>query len=66
MGQEVKLVNLTHPEVVEILERNPMVVLPAGSVEQHGRHLPSTCRLPEPSRSHHKPIWHSSGKSVRA
>jgi len=40
MGQEVKLVNLTHPEVVEILERNPMVVLPAGSVEQHGRHLP--------------------------
>jgi len=40
MEREVKLINLTYPEVVERLKRNPMVVLPAGSVEQHGRHLP--------------------------
>jgi creatinine amidohydrolase len=32
---------LTQPEIAAQLERNPMVVLPAGSVEQHGPHLPT-------------------------
>src|SRR3972149_8994517 len=40
MGDEHELVNLTQPEVVAILDRNPMVVIPVGSVEQHGPHLP--------------------------
>ena len=32
---------LTQPEVAEQLKRNPLVILPAGSVEQHGPHLPA-------------------------
>ena len=32
---------LTQPEVAEQLKRNPLVFLPAGSVEQHGPHLPA-------------------------
>ncbi len=32
---------LTQPEVAEQLKLNPLVILPAGSVEQHGPHLPA-------------------------
>lgn len=33
--------DLTSPDVAEIIERSGMVVMPFGSVEQHGPHLPS-------------------------
>jgi creatinine amidohydrolase len=32
---------LTQPEIAAQLQRNPFVVLPTGSVEQHGPHLPA-------------------------
>jgi creatinine amidohydrolase len=32
---------LTQPEIKAQLQRNPLVILPAGSVEQHGPHLPA-------------------------
>lgn len=32
---------LTQPEIAAQLARNPLVILPAGSVEQHGPHLPA-------------------------
>jgi creatinine amidohydrolase len=32
---------LTQPEIAAQLKRNPLVILPAGSVEQHGPHLPA-------------------------
>jgi len=35
------LVDLTQPEIAGQLKRNPLVILPAGSVEQHGPHLPA-------------------------
>ena len=31
----------TQPEVVEQFRRHPLVIMPAGSVEQHGPHLPT-------------------------
>ena len=34
-------IDLTQPEIAAQLKANPMVVLPAGSVEQHGPHLPT-------------------------
>lgn len=34
------LINMALPEVKAQLERNPVVVIPTGSVEQHGAHLP--------------------------
>lgn len=34
-------IDLTQPEIAEQLATNPLVVLPAGSVEQHGAHLPT-------------------------
>src|ERR1700720_354756 len=34
-------VELTQPEIAEQLIKNPLVILPAGSVEQHGPHLPT-------------------------
>lgn len=34
-------VDLTQPEIAKQLEHNPLVILPAGSVEQHGPHLPA-------------------------
>src|SRR5258707_3002948 len=34
-------VDLTQPEIAAQLKRNPLVILPAGSVEQHGPHLPT-------------------------
>ena len=35
------LIDLTRDEIAAQLERNPLVLLPAGSVEQHGPHLPT-------------------------
>ena len=32
---------LTQPEIAAQLKTNPLVILPAGSVEQHGPHLPT-------------------------
>jgi creatinine amidohydrolase len=34
-------IDLTQPEIAQQLKQNPLVVLPAGSVEQHGPHLPT-------------------------
>ena len=34
-------IELTQPEIAAQLKRNPLVLLPAGSVEQHGPHLPT-------------------------
>src|SRR5688572_30148330 len=33
--------DLTQPEIAEQFQRHPLVILPAGSVEQHGPHLPT-------------------------
>lgn len=35
------LIDLTQPEIAAQLRKNPLVILPAGSVEQHGPHLPA-------------------------
>lgn len=34
-------IELTQPEIAAQLEKYPLVILPAGSVEQHGMHLPT-------------------------
>jgi creatinine amidohydrolase len=34
-------IDLTQPEIAAQFKRNPLVILPAGSVEQHGPHLPT-------------------------
>src|ERR1700687_1130288 len=34
-------VDLTQPEIAAQFKNNPLVILPAGSVEQHGPHLPT-------------------------
>lgn len=34
-------IELTEPEIEAQLTRNPLVILPSGSVEQHGPHLPT-------------------------
>ena len=34
-------IDLTQPEIASQLRSNPLVILPAGSVEQHGPHLPT-------------------------
>jgi creatinine amidohydrolase len=34
-------VELTQPEIAAQLKKSPLVILPAGSVEQHGPHLPA-------------------------
>ena len=34
-------IELTQPEIAAQLKTNPLVILPAGSVEQHGPHLPT-------------------------
>ena len=36
-----KFENLTQPEIAKNLKENPLVILPTGSVEQHGAHLPA-------------------------
>ena len=33
--------DLTQPEIADQLKKNPLVILPQGSVEQHGPHLPT-------------------------
>lgn len=33
--------DLTQPEIAAQFQKNPLVILPAGSVEQHGAHLPT-------------------------
>src|SRR5438552_2227992 len=33
--------DLTQPEIASQLKKNPLVILPCGSVEQHGPHLPA-------------------------
>lgn len=33
--------DLTQPEIAAQLQKNPLVILPTGSVEQHGPHLPA-------------------------
>ena len=35
------IADLTQPEVARQLKQNPLVILPTGSVEQHGAHLPA-------------------------
>ncbi|MDH3509125.1 MAG: creatininase family protein, partial [Gammaproteobacteria bacterium] len=34
-------IDLTQPEIAGQLKKNPLVLLPAGSTEQHGPHLPT-------------------------
>lgn len=34
-------IELTQPEIKAQFERNPLVIMPCGSVEQHGAHLPT-------------------------
>src|ERR1700739_512801 len=34
-------IDLTQPEIAKQLKANPLAILPAGSVEQHGPHLPT-------------------------
>src|SRR5258705_6558376 len=34
-------VDLTQPEIAGQLKKNPLVILPTGSIEQHGPHLPT-------------------------
>ena len=34
-------IDLTQPEIATQLKQNPLVILPAGSTEQHGPHLPT-------------------------
>jgi creatinine amidohydrolase len=34
-------IELSQPEIAAQLKKNPLVILPAGSVEQHGPHLPT-------------------------
>ena len=34
-------IDLTQPEIAAQLKKNPLVIFPAGSVEQHGPHLPT-------------------------
>ena len=36
-----KFENLTQPEIATVLSENPLVILPTGSIEQHGSHLPA-------------------------
>ena len=34
-------IDLTQPEIAAQFQKNPLVIMPAGSVEQHGPHLPT-------------------------
>lgn len=36
-----RFIQLTQPEIADALKRNPLVIIPTGSVEQHGPHLPT-------------------------
>jgi len=41
MSPSRSFAELTQPEIAAQLKRNPLVILPVGSVEQHGPHLPT-------------------------
>jgi len=41
--------NLTSHEVEEIVKKNPIAILPVGSVEEHGMHLPLSTDMVQPS-----------------
>lgn len=36
-----RFIQMTQPEIASALARNPLVIIPTGSVEQHGPHLPT-------------------------
>ncbi len=40
MQSELSLMDITQPEAAGLLAKHPLVVIPTGSVEQHGPHLP--------------------------
>lgn len=40
MGKKVYIVEMAQPEVEELLNKKDQVVIPTGSIEQHGPHLP--------------------------
>ena len=40
-GTSRYFVDLTQPEIAAQLKKNPLVLLPTGSIEQHGPHLPT-------------------------
>ena len=40
MTHDHSLMNITVPEVETLLAKNPIAIIPTGSVEQHGSHLP--------------------------
>src|SRR5499426_3051736 len=41
MSPSRSFAELTQPEIAAQLKRNPLVILPVGSIEQHGPHLPT-------------------------
>ena len=43
MKKTVRWVNLTAPQLAKLAEENAVVLLPTGSTEQHGPHLPVGC-----------------------
>ena len=46
----MRLANLTWPQAEQVLKSNPVVVLPVGTAEQHGRHLPLGTDMLAPNR----------------
>jgi len=44
-------IDLTQPEIAAQFKKNPLVILPAGSVEQHGPHLPPAPTFTPPTSS---------------
>ena len=42
-------IDLTQPEIAAQFKKNPLVILPQGSVEQHGPHLPTGRQPPAAS-----------------
>lgn len=40
MNETVRMSDMTSPEFAQALEREPLILLPVGAVEQHGPHLP--------------------------
>ena len=43
MKKTVRWDNLTAPQLAKLAEENAVVLLPTGSTEQHGPHLPVGC-----------------------
>ncbi len=40
MGKKIYIMEMSQPEVEELLNQNDQVIIPTGSIEQHGPHLP--------------------------